>query len=106
MLNYTYMRTKQMPDLRNDSEDVTIEHISVLQERLGQILSQAYPGDDISKIVSHHFDPTKMRTEMLDLFTDKAFLAMFKSEMGKGVIIGAFIQKYIFGAEQEETELS
>lgn len=75
---------------------VTIEHCSVLQERLGRILQDAYPGEpDILNVTVNHLNPVFMRDELLELFTAQALLTMFKTEMGKGVIIGAFIQKHL-----------
>lgn len=79
---------------------VTVEHCSVIIERLSKILQTAYPGDDISVIVDKHLDPRIVRRDVLTLFTPEAFIAMFQTEMGKGVIIGAFIQKFIFGADE------
>lgn len=87
-----------IPDLRADDE-VTVEHISVLQEHLGNLMQEIYIDNELKHIINHHFDPTKMQEDILKIFTKKAFLTMFQTEMGKGLILGAFIQKYIFGAE-------
>ncbi len=90
----------QLPDLRYD-DMITTEHCSVLQERLGKILETAYPGDDLFSIVNTRINPELMKTKLLEIFTPKALLTMFQTELGKGVIIGAFIQKFIFGEEEE-----
>ena len=91
-----------IPDLQAYDDMVTIEHCSVLQERLAQILDDAYPEENIAQIATDHLDPVRIRAELLELFTPKAFLTMFQTEMGKGVIIGAFIQKFIFDPTLEE----
>lgn len=90
-----------LPDPQVYDDLVTIEHCSVLQERLGHILNDAYPEENLANIATEHMDPVRMRLEILELFTPKAFTTMFQTEMGKGVIIGAFIQKYIFEEEAE-----
>lgn len=99
---YTYCMRTDIPDLRQDSEVVTIEHVSVLQERFGQVLDDAYPGEYISSIVIDNFDPLAMREELLTIFTQKAFLTLFQTEIGKGVLMGAFYQAYIDGGAGEE----
>lgn len=95
----------RIPDLQSYDDTVTIEHCSVLQERLGQILDEAFPEENLAVITTEHLDPVRMRTELLELFTPKAFLTMFQTEMGKGVIIGAFIQEYIFSELEEGEEI-
>jgi hypothetical protein len=103
---HIYMRTVFVPDLRDvgSDDEVTIEHISVLQERLGQVLDDAHPGEGIADIVTNHFDPAAMKEEILAIFTPKAFLTMFQTEIGKGVLIGAFYQSYIDGVDHEESD--
>lgn len=88
-----------IPDLR-DANDITIEHVGVLQERMGNILDEAHPDQGIADIINNHFDPEAMKEEMLTIFTPDAFLKLFQTEMGKGVIIGAFYQAYIDKAEE------
>lgn len=88
-----------IPDINQYDDLVTVEHCSVLQERLGQILDDAYPEENLAVIAVEHLDPTRMKKELLELFTPKALLTMFQTELGKGVIIGAFVQKYIFSEE-------
>lgn len=94
----------KFPDINQYQDLVTIEHCSVLQERLGAILNDAYPEENLAVIATEHMDPVRMRTELLDIFTPKAFLTMFQTEMGKGVIIGAFIQEHIFSELEEEDQ--
>lgn len=91
-----------MKNLDMHDNEVTLEHCSVLQERLASILAEAYPSEsDINEIVLNHFDPRIIREHLLELFTREALLSMFQTEMGKGVIMGAFIQKYVFGEGEE-----
>lgn len=92
-----------LPDLREEDGIVTIEHCSVLQERLGLVLEDAYPGQSLNEIINTRINPHSMKEEILELFTPEAFLTMFQTELGKGVIIGAFVQKYILSQDVEET---
>jgi hypothetical protein len=98
------MDLRFVPDLRNDSEQVTIEHVSVLQERLAAVLDEAYPDEGVARIVTQHFDPEAMKEEILEIFTPAAFLTLFKTEMGKGVLIGAFYQAFIDAPNREEDD--
>lgn len=90
-----------IPDLNQEDGVVTIEHCSVLQERLGQVLEDAYPGQSLDEIINTRINPDTMREEILEMFTPEAFLTMFQTELGKGVIIGAFVQRYILDVEEE-----
>lgn len=90
-----------IPDLRIYNNEVTLEHCSVLQERLGRVLEEAYPGQDLNVITNNNFDPERMREEILEIFTLDAFMNLFNTEMGKGVLIGAFLQEYVLGDEDE-----
>lgn len=89
-------------DLNTHDNEVTLEHIAVLQERMADLLADAYDESDAADVVRNHFDPLQVKEEMLALFTREAFLKMFQTEMGKGVLMGAFIQKFIFGDEEDE----
>jgi len=94
-----YIGMKQtIPDLRSETE-VTIEHISKLREQLGQVLEDAYPGEGISDIVTNYVSDQVMREQILSIFTPQAFLTMFQTETGKGILIGAFYQAYIDSEE-------
>lgn len=86
----------------NDLNAVTIEHATVIQERMAGVLEKAYPNQGVSKIVTTHFDPEALKEELLEIFTPEAFLKLFASEMGKGVLIGAFYQQYIHSQVEEE----
>jgi len=85
----------------SDQDVVTIEHATVIQERMSKVLEKAYPNEGVSSIVTNHFDPEAMKEELLEIFTPKAFLKLFETEMGKGVLIGAFYQQYIHSQESE-----
>ncbi len=87
--------------LQATPDEVSIEHVSVLQERLAEILDAAYPGDGVSDIVMNHFNPVRVREEMLTLFSPVAFFNLFKTELGKGVIMGAFINKFVMAEDEE-----
>ncbi len=81
--------------------EVLIEHISVIQERLASVLDSAYPGEGITQIVVDGFEPFRLREELLTLFTPVAFLNLFNTDLGKGVLIGAFMQKFVMERDEE-----
>lgn len=89
-----------IPDLRAEDTGVTLEHCSVLLEDLGDVLAQAYRSDEFHSITAQ-IDPIRMKREILSIFDQDAFLHMFESDFGRGVILGAYIQQFIFGENEE-----
>src|ERR1044072_1052496 len=94
-----YMR-QVIPDLRLKQE-VTLEHISVLQEQFGYLLDKAYPGEGNADALIN-FNPQLIHEQLLTLFTREALATLYQTEMGKGVLMGAFFQKYVGEAYEEE----
>ncbi len=91
-------------NLEREANTATLEHFTVLQERLGAILDAAYPGElDIDGVINA-IDTTKLKDTILDMFTEEAFLRLFSTEMGKGVILGTFLlqEKILVMNEDEE----
>ena len=80
---------------------ITIEHCTVLQERLARVLQEAYPTEDWS-VVLNHINPEWMLEEIPEMFQEEAFAALFKTELGKGVIIGAFVQEHVLNQPTDE----
>lgn len=97
---YDFIMRQTIPDLRAETE-VTIEHISVLQEQFGYLLDKTYPGEGIADTLLL-FDPQLIYEQLLTLFTREALTTLYQTEMGKGVLIGAFFQKYIGEAYEGE----
>ncbi len=87
---------KQIPDLRPEMKEITLEHCSVLMERLAFALGELYPdGPDSFTELVDHIDVRGMQQDLHTLFTIAAFERLFSTPFGKGVICGAFIQAFI-----------
>ena len=92
-----------IPDLRRDS-DIELDHMSVLLEKLGKVLAEAYDGEDPAEMAKlcDMVDPVSMRQDMSQIFTKNAFFGLYGSEFGRGVLVGAFFQKFVLDAEDSE----
>lgn len=82
-----------IPDLRDEPE-ITAEHCSVLLEKLGYCLEQMYDDPSI-KAVALEADVYAMVTEFTEVFQPTQFSKLFKTELGKGMLIGVFFQRFI-----------
>jgi hypothetical protein len=93
----------RIPDLQSAPDEVTLDHVSVLLERLHETMGDMYDGDkEEFKEMCEEIDPVRMKAELLSMLEEKAFLKLFSSQFGKGVLLGAFIQRFIFNEETEE----
>jgi hypothetical protein len=89
-----------IPDLRYEHSEVTLEHCSVLLERIPMALGDMYRGDqDEFKEICEAVDPIRFKADMLSMMEERTFLSLFETEFGKGVLVGAFIQQFIFEEE-------
>lgn len=97
-MNHVYMR--QMPDLRQHSAGITLEHCSVLLEKIGKALGMIDGGDqyDASQI-----DPTILLDYYNDLFEPEQFARLFSTELGKGILVGVYVHWTLTRAEAEGT---
>lgn len=90
-----------IPDLRDNSE-ITLEHCSVLLERIGKTL-EIIEGE-------HGYEVTdKINSELLlehyvEYFEPEAFTRMFGTELGKGVLVGTYLQRLLDRITLEEVE--
>jgi hypothetical protein len=92
-----------LPDLRPEQNEVTLEHCSVLMERLYKTLHEIYNGDpDEFRMICDQIDPVTMKQDLMTVFTKEAFLRLFQTQFGKGVIVGAFVQRFLIDVEGEE----
>jgi hypothetical protein len=91
---------KTIPDLREAPDEFTAEHCSVLLERLGTALDQTY-GDGMSEIASQ-IDPFEMRDALLDLMPAHRLMQLFRTDVGKNMILGIFYMKFIVPQPTEE----
>lgn len=89
-----------IPDLRADSPEITLEHCYVLVERLSTMfdLLEGTPGafKNIQLV-----DPYIMQEYYQDTFETHAFARLFQTEMGKGVLVGAFARKLLEKSDEE-----
>lgn len=92
----------RIPDLHSSPDEVTLDHVSVLLERLHETMGDMYDGDkEDFKELCDGIDPVRMRLELLSMVEEKPFLKLFSSQFGKGVLLGAFIQRFIFNEDEE-----
>lgn len=89
-----------LPDLRPEHE-ITLEHCSVLLERLKLALRAVYPGDPEEwSMICDAINPEMMRRDIMSMFDKTAFQNLFGTELGKGVLVGAFAQKFLTDGEE------
>lgn len=93
-----------IPDLRREDSEISLEHCSVLLERTREALTTAYP-DDLESLtqVCDVLNPETMKHDFEILFTTTAFMNLFKSQFGKGVLVGALFSA-ILNEEEDEME--
>ena len=82
----------KIPDLRPDMDDITLEHCSVILEKLRDTLIALYPDDQEEwGQICDHMDVRNLREDLLGTFSVPAFMRLFRSQFGKGVITGAIM---------------
>lgn len=89
-----------LPDLR-DNPSITIEHCSVLLEKLGKCLEKMYDDPGIGKLASET-DAEKMANDLALAFSPEQFHRLFQTELGKGLLVGVFFQRFILDDDDEE----
>lgn len=92
----------QIPDLRDEPE-ITIEHCSVLLEKLGDLLSTAYEAPELKQLAGEA-DADEIRKMLANHFSPKKFRELFKTDLGKGVLIGVFFQELFVTTEDEDAD--
>lgn len=93
-------RTSRVPDLRHDHNEFTLEHCSILLERLGGALDLIY--DEGMTELSSMVDAETMRDDLLSLMNAQQLSTLFDTEMGKGLIVGMFFGRFIVPQETED----
>lgn len=90
-----------IPDLRSEHTEITLEHCSVLLEGMNKALGMMYEdGQEEFQLICDNINPEAMKSDLSILFTPKAFSNLFRSPMGKGILIGAFLQRIMNEGEQ------
>jgi hypothetical protein len=82
-----------IPDLRNNHE-VTLEHCSVLLEKLATTLQQI-EGKQTWFDVTKEIDPSYLQDHYEEFFEGEEFGRLFQTELGKGVLVGTFFQRLL-----------
>jgi hypothetical protein len=90
-----------IPDLRAHDNEFTLEHCSVLLERLGDTLSAIYT-DEMEEIVMEA-DSQRIYDDMTSIMSSKQLSTLFRTEVGKGLILGIFFTHFIMGESDENT---
>ncbi len=81
-----------LPDLQQES-GVTLEHCSVLLEKIGRVLG-IMDGIDSYDVVNE-INPQLLMEHYEEHFDPPAFARMFKTELGKGVLVGTYVQRLL-----------
>ncbi len=89
----------QMPDLRQDDGVITLEHCSVVLERISKALHDFDGQDDFDASI---IDPMILLNYFNELFEPPQFQRLFSSEMGKGVLAGIYIHWIMERVREEE----
>lgn len=90
---------RQIPDLR-DTPEITLEHCSVLLEKIGKAIDimEGETGTDVTALLN----PELLKDHYEKFFDLEAFDRLFKTELGKGVLIGSYVQKALEKMKGEE----
>lgn len=93
-----------IPDLRHESNDISLEHCSVLLERVRATFGIMYPeGPEEFEVVCNAIDVGAMQEDYKSWFTPKCFSDLFKTQFGKGVLVGAFLKEIMNENIEEES---
>lgn len=93
-----------IPDLRVSIHDnITLDHCSVLLEKLRDVITIAEGSEEFSDIVNG-VDTMEMLELFKELYQPPEFNRLFKSDLGKGVLIGVFTHAVLMTIEQEEED--
>jgi hypothetical protein len=94
------MADRNIPDLRADHNEFTIEHCSVLLERLGTTLDKIY-GGGMAELAAEA-DAERMRDDLISLMSANQLSKLFDDDIGKGLIIGIFWARFILPQPTED----
>lgn len=91
----------RIPDLRQTNE-ITLEHCSVLLERIGSTLEiiEGEAGYSVTSLIN----PELLRQHYEGHFEPEAFTRMFATELGKGVLVGSYLQRLLDKIALEKAE--
>jgi hypothetical protein len=80
-----------LPDLRADDE-ITLEHCFILIDELGKAFDTIEGTDGHFTGIAEHVNPHVMKQYFDSQFPAFAFIRMFHHPLGKGVLVGMFME--------------
>lgn len=89
-----------IPDLRADHQEFTLEHCSVLLEQLVRVLKVSY-GQDMSNI-ANQVDPESMRDDLLSIKSAQQLSILFSNPWGQPFLVGLFFGHFILEPKDRE----
>ena len=90
----------KIPDLR-DNPEITTEHCSVLLEKLGVTLEIMYDDESLRDLAGEA-DAAQMASDLGTVFSVEQFHRLFQTELGKGLLVGVFFNKFVLGETIDE----
>lgn len=97
---------KKTTDLKTYNE-ITAEHCYILLQRVGQAISQMEADSGYDGLaLANEIDPVHMKDHFESHISKKAFQHLFKSEFGKNILVGMFVQKLVQESLSEEVDES
>jgi hypothetical protein len=84
----------KIPDLRSNT-DITLEHCFVLVELFGKTMDTIEGTLNVFQGMAEGLDPHLMKDYYETQFEPEAFNRLFQTELGKGVLVGAFAQSLL-----------
>lgn len=91
---------KSLPDLRYDHQEFTLEHCSVLLERIAKLFESVH--DVEFGELTDTIDPDSIREFLLELLSPQELSEIFQTEIGKGFLMGMFIKRLVELQESED----
>jgi hypothetical protein len=89
-----------IPDLRAEMDKIELDQITILVGHIQTVFSEVYDYDgDINQ-----WDTLNIQDEFSQLFTPQEFTRLMGTEMGKGILIGSWINEFVLGRIGEEME--
>lgn len=81
---------KSIPDLQADKNEITLEHCYVLVDRLGIALDLIEGTPGAHKEITDAVNPELLKDHFEEHFVPDEFCRLFKTELGKGVLVGTY----------------
>jgi hypothetical protein len=83
---------KTIPDLRDDHDQITLDHCYVLLTRLTEALDTLEGSTGKFADIIENFDPSIIQEDLQKYLDAPEFSRLFKSDFGKGVLVGFYVK--------------